>query len=161
MAGIDLKARSRFALTLVLCVVALLETGKKFNYMVAGALTRACSCFNHPTGGSGDEKKLLSHHVMDHQRAMRHEETCRDWGGKKTASKRIPAKQMHHNGRLCYMFMYELPFNTDKKEQLQPSHSLHSTHTVTVPLVVRWTQIQTLSIVMTVILFSEFIISVW
>lgn len=48
--------------------------------MVAEALTRAHSCFNHPTGGYGDEEKWRSgHHTVDHQRAMRHEEALRRW----------------------------------------------------------------------------------
>lgn len=47
--------------------------------MVAEALTRAHSCFNHPhTGGYGDEEKWRStHHTVDHQRATRREEALK------------------------------------------------------------------------------------
>ncbi|CAB1430517.1 unnamed protein product [Pleuronectes platessa] len=48
--------------------------------MVAEALTRAYSSFNHPTGGCVDEEKCSSSHcTVDHQRGMRHLEAVRGW----------------------------------------------------------------------------------
>lgn len=71
----------------------------QFNYMVAETLTRAHSCFNHPTGGYEDEEKLRSSHpTVDHHRAMSHEEAVRRWWS--VARKDLPEQKPYSSNRM-------------------------------------------------------------